>query len=78
VLIDSADIKTVQDRRHWALDQLLALCRNNSIPKGDDWVSSVLEFLLVHGFFNTKKADKKSNIVAVGPIYPGVMTKLTI
>lgn len=69
VLIHSADIKTVQDRRHWALDQLLALCRNNSVPKGDDWVSSVLEFLLVHGFFNTKKADKKSNIVAVSLVH---------
>jgi len=68
VLIGSADIKTIQDRRHWALDQLLALCRNNSVPKGDDWVSSVLEFLMVHGFFNTKKADKKSNIVAVSLI----------
>jgi hypothetical protein len=47
------------------LDQLLALCRNNSVPKEDEWVSTVLEFLLLHGFFNVKKADKKGSLSAV-------------
>jgi DNA polymerase phi len=50
------------------LDQLLALCRNGSVPKTDQWVGSTLDFLLVHGLFNFRKADKKSNIVAVGTI----------
>lgn len=57
----------IEDRRHWALDQLLALCRNGSVPKTDAWVSSVLDFLLVHGFFVIRKTDKKSNIAAVSP-----------
>jgi hypothetical protein len=61
----SVDAKAIEDRRQWALDQTLALCRNASVPKEDPWISSVLDFLLVHGFFVIRKLDKKSPIGAV-------------
>ena len=55
----------MEDRRLWALDQLLALCKNGSLPKEDSWIASVLEFLLVHGFFVIRKVDKKCSVSAV-------------
>lgn len=61
----SVDAKAIEDRRQWALDQTLALCRNASVPKEDSWISSVLDFLLVHGFFVIRKLDKQSPIGAV-------------
>ncbi|ORY24385.1 DNA polymerase phi-domain-containing protein [Naematelia encephala] len=54
------DMSGLEERRSWALDQLLALCRNGSVPRDDSWIASVLDFLLVHGFFVLRKADKKS------------------
>ncbi|KAK4686071.1 DNA polymerase phi, partial [Tremellales sp. Uapishka_1] len=59
------DAAGLEERRIWALDQLLALCRNGSIPKEDAWISSLLDFLLVHGFFIIRKVNKKSNITAL-------------
>lgn len=41
----------LEDRRLWAIDQLLALCSNRSLPKEAGWTSSIVDFLLVHGFF---------------------------
>ena len=61
----STESAVMEDRRLWALDQLLALCRNGSIPKEDSWIASVLDFLLVHGFFVIRKVDKNSPISAV-------------
>jgi DNA polymerase phi len=62
---NSVDVATLDERRSWALDQLLGLCRNTSVPKKDSWVQSTLDFLLVHGFFIIRKVDKKSQISAV-------------
>ncbi|WVF67165.1 hypothetical protein IAT40_001911 [Kwoniella sp. CBS 6097] len=62
---DNLDSARIEERRLWALDQLLALCRNGSVPKDDAWISSLVDFLLVHGFFLIRKADKKSNISAL-------------
>jgi DNA polymerase phi len=61
----SVDTATLEERRIWALDQLVALCRNTSVPKEDAWLSSTIDFLLVHGFFIIRKVDKKSPITAV-------------
>lgn len=58
---DKSDAAGLEERRVWALDQLVALCRNRSVPKTDDWVARVLDFLLVHSFFIVRKADKKSS-----------------
>jgi len=62
---DDKDASALEDRRTWALDQMIALTRNGAVPKTDEWVSRVLDFLLVHGFFIVRKADKKSKIQAV-------------
>lgn len=61
----SGDLSSADERRGWALDQLAALVRNNTIPKADEWLARVLDLLLVHGFFILRKADKKSPIEAV-------------
>ncbi|WWD16543.1 hypothetical protein CI109_100970 [Kwoniella shandongensis] len=62
---ENLDSSRIDERRLWALDQIQALCRNGSVPKDDNWVSSVLDFLLVHGFFLIRKTDKKSAIAAL-------------
>lgn len=53
-------------RRAWIIDQLVALIRNGAIPKGDDWVQSILDWLVVHGLFVVTKKSEKSLIAAVG------------
>ncbi|WWC68679.1 uncharacterized protein I206_102613 [Kwoniella pini CBS 10737] len=65
---ENLDSVRVDERRLWALDQLLALSRNGSVPKDDEWITSVVEFLLVHGFFLIRKANKKSLISALHTI----------
>lgn len=62
---DISDINGLDDRRRWAIDQMVALCRNASVPKDDEWVTSVVDFLAVHGFYTIRKASKKSNVSAV-------------
>ncbi|KAK6907306.1 hypothetical protein I203_101296 [Kwoniella mangroviensis CBS 8507] len=62
---ENLDSARIDERRLWALDQILALCRNGSVPKDDEWISSIIDFLLVHGFFLIRKADKKSQITAI-------------
>lgn len=53
-------------RRAWIIDQLVALVRNGAIPKSDDWVQSILDWLAVHGLFAVSKKSEKSLIAAVG------------
>ncbi len=55
----------LEARRAWVFDQLLSLLRNSNMTKQDDWVWSILEFLLVHGLFVVSKANKKSNVSTV-------------
>jgi DNA polymerase phi len=70
---DISDVNGLDDRRRWAIDQMVALCRNASVPKDDEWVTSVVDFLAVHGFYTIRKANKKSNISAVSQ-FPAVLT----
>jgi DNA polymerase phi len=63
--ITSFDLARIESRRAWALDQMLALVRNGSVPKEDAWVGDVLDFVLVHGFFLVTKVNKKSACSAV-------------
>ncbi|EIW66554.1 hypothetical protein TREMEDRAFT_35002 [Tremella mesenterica DSM 1558] len=62
---NSEDLEGLEDKRTWALNQMVALVRNGSVPKDDQWISSVLEFLLVHGFFVILKTTKKGDITAL-------------
>lgn len=59
------DYKQVDARRTWIFDQLVSLIKNTTVPKTDAWVSSVLEFFVVHGLFSIKCANKKSPLVTV-------------
>lgn len=52
-------------RRTWAVDHLCALVRNGSIPKSDDWIQRVLDWLIVHGLYIVIRISEKSPIQAV-------------
>ena len=53
-------------RAIWALDQMVSLCRNSAVIKSDSWVSSLLRFLLLHGFCKIRKVDPKHSERLVG------------
>ncbi|KAH6918992.1 DNA-directed DNA polymerase [Coprinopsis sp. MPI-PUGE-AT-0042] len=55
----------VDSRRSWIIDQLNGLVRNGSVPKSDDWIKAVLNFLVVHGLFQIQKKKSKSSITAL-------------
>jgi DNA polymerase phi len=48
------------------VDQLSALIRNGAVPKDDDWIMSILNWLVVNGLFVVKKKSEKSPFLAVG------------
>jgi len=50
-----------ESSRKWALDQLLVVVRNASIPTNDDCVCNILSFLAAHGFFTMNAAKKTSS-----------------
>lgn len=51
--------KRVTAQRTWAFDQLLTVVRSGNVPKDDDLVSSLLEFLAVIGWFDVTKSGTK-------------------
>ncbi|KAJ7109235.1 DNA polymerase phi-domain-containing protein [Mycena epipterygia] len=57
---DSADIQVINSRRAWIIDQLSALIRNGAVPKEDDWIMSILNWLTLNGLFVVKKKSEKS------------------
>ncbi|KAF5391416.1 hypothetical protein D9757_001957 [Collybiopsis confluens] len=59
------DVGILNARRRWIIEQLAGLIRNGSIPKTDDWVGSVLEWLLVNGLFIVKKRAEGSRYVGM-------------
>jgi DNA polymerase phi len=61
-LMGSADAKSLGERRKWAIEQLSSLVRNAKVPKSDDWVSEVLDFLMVHGLFFVKSAKPSKSL----------------
>ncbi|KAF9434258.1 DNA-directed DNA polymerase [Entomortierella beljakovae] len=52
--------KRIDVSRQWSIDQMFSLFRNPKVPREEGWIKSILEFYLVHGFFNIAKADAKS------------------
>ncbi|RDB24111.1 DNA polymerase V [Hypsizygus marmoreus] len=54
------DIQGINTRRSWIIDQLGALIRSGQIPKNDEWVQSILNWLAIHGLFIIKKKSEKS------------------
>lgn len=65
------DIRGVNARRAWIVDQLGALIRNGSIPKNDQWIQSILDWLIINGLFVIRKKSDKSSYraVCVGYLY---------
>lgn len=59
------DIQVVNSRRGWIIEQLAALVRNGAIPKTDEWLQIVLDWLVVQGMFIVKKKSEKIPILAV-------------
>ncbi|KAK0483486.1 DNA polymerase phi-domain-containing protein [Armillaria novae-zelandiae] len=53
--VDKDDVEGLNARRSWAMDQLVALIKNSSIPKRDDWIRQILEWFVVNGFFIVQK-----------------------
>jgi DNA polymerase phi len=42
------------------VDQLSGLIRTSAVPKSDNWVTEVLDFLTLHGLFTVKKKSEKN------------------
>ncbi|KZT24137.1 hypothetical protein NEOLEDRAFT_1117111 [Neolentinus lepideus HHB14362 ss-1] len=62
---ETTDVQAVNSRRLWIVDQLSALIRNGTVPKQDEWISTVLEWLTIHGLFEIKKTSEKSSYLAL-------------
>ncbi|KAG0326236.1 DNA-directed DNA polymerase [Dissophora globulifera] len=55
--------KRVDVSRQWTIDQMYSLFRNPKVPREESWIKSILEFYLIHAFFDIKKVDAKSKYV---------------
>ncbi|KDN51531.1 hypothetical protein RSAG8_00076, partial [Rhizoctonia solani AG-8 WAC10335] len=60
--VSDADPSEQDSKRRHVFEQLAALMRNGSIPKDDEWVNSILELFILHGFFTVTKKNKNSGI----------------
>jgi DNA polymerase phi len=47
------------------MEQLGALIRGGNIPKSDEWIQSILDWLVIHGLFVVKKKSGKGRFPAV-------------
>lgn len=56
---DEDELTEINNRRKWALDQLLFLVRTATVPKDDQLLVDVLTFLAAHGYFTMQKPLKK-------------------
>ncbi|KAJ1030918.1 hypothetical protein NDA18_002147 [Ustilago nuda] len=57
---DDDQLAQINNRRKWALDQLLFLVRTASVPKDDELLVDILTFLAAHGYYTMQKPLKKS------------------
>ncbi|EST09894.1 DNA polymerase V [Kalmanozyma brasiliensis GHG001] len=56
---DEDELTEINNRRKWALDQLLFLVRTPTVPKDDQLLVDVLTFLAAHGYYTMQKPLKK-------------------
>ncbi|KAK2460593.1 hypothetical protein APHAL10511_007063 [Amanita phalloides] len=74
----ASDISALRSRRAWIVEQLAALIHNPSVPKSDEWIRSILDWLTVHALFVVKKKSSKSTIDALHSIpQPAVSEELS-
>ncbi|KAG0178693.1 DNA-directed DNA polymerase [Apophysomyces sp. BC1034] len=57
----SDDSKQSDSRREWALNQMTLLITNTKIPKEEEWVASLVQFLMVYAFFDCKTNATKGS-----------------
>ncbi|KAI9091861.1 DNA polymerase phi-domain-containing protein [Phlyctochytrium arcticum] len=55
----------VEERRQWALDQIVLLLRNNKLAKKESWVKSAARFVTLHAAFDVKKNSTKNELIRV-------------
>lgn len=60
------DEKHADSSRDWALNQMALLVTNTKIPKEETWVTDLVQFLIIHSFFEIKSDDKKSTSYLTG------------
>ncbi|KAJ7098057.1 DNA polymerase phi-domain-containing protein [Mycena belliarum] len=65
---ESADFQVINSRRAWIIDQLSALIRNGAVPKDDDWIMTILDWLALNGLFVLKKKSEKSPFLGLNRI----------
>lgn len=61
-------MNSATNERKWALEQFGALVKSSAVPKDQDWIQDVLEFLVVHGYFVVNKKIKSTSRGTVGPM----------
>ncbi|KAI9274442.1 DNA polymerase phi-domain-containing protein [Phascolomyces articulosus] len=61
IFIEQSDASQANGPRAWVLKQLTFLVKNNAIPKEEDWLLSVVQFLMVYAFFDIKKSSSKKS-----------------
>lgn len=61
----SDSFSSVDARRNWIIDQMTCLIRRNSIPRTDEIVKTILEWLTTNGFFTILKNSPKSTNVTL-------------
>ncbi|KAK0210612.1 DNA polymerase phi-domain-containing protein [Desarmillaria ectypa] len=59
--VDKDDAEGLNARRSWVMDQLVALIKNGSIPKRDDWIRQIFEWFVVNGFFIVRNPAKQNS-----------------
>ncbi|KAF5386843.1 hypothetical protein D9615_001886 [Tricholomella constricta] len=67
-LLRREDVRAINTRRSWIIEQFGALIRSGAIPKSDEWVQSILDWLVVHGLFVVKKKSEKSPFLVLHSI----------
>ncbi|KAH8117507.1 DNA polymerase phi-domain-containing protein [Phellopilus nigrolimitatus] len=62
---ESDSFASIGARRAWIVDQMTSLIRKGSIPKNDESIGLVLNWLTTHAFFNVSKKSSKSTNLAL-------------
>ncbi|KAG2223120.1 hypothetical protein INT45_005676 [Circinella minor] len=60
IFIEQSDQTQADQPRAWVLKQLTFLVKNNAIPKEENWLLSLVQFLMVYAFFDIKKSSTSS------------------
>lgn len=59
-LIKSFEADSDETQRLWSIDQLASLLKNANVPKDDTTIWTVLQLLVLYGFFTVRKSNPKS------------------